>query len=350
MLEKKKKKKKKNKKKKRLGTPYVEPGTIVEGVNDEHNYTYDYGNVVDPPDEEDDMRMLKVTGNPAADFTRAYSVIGSPFSEMWKLVLPPSFVTMQALLVVASYVLKFPGYGRGTLPNTVKHVLVKMIREVPRLFPDLGIKIRYFHNKYYGLGDQQRTVKWDLAKMSQYLQGNSIRQYSTTRYSDTQDSHDCCIAICKAIMGAIIMKNNQSIYTEEQVKQLLEQEETSVEAALDQMGRMGLPHWRTLSDYVLHMRMYVLVVTLMAFQSGVKNYVSPVLIDGLQTEILDTLEFAHFQFDQDMQTTFNKFYREIFHDTKSHEKAKVMFNMMQTLNLDFDNIPNMEKLKQLFSK
>ncbi|EGG13437.1 hypothetical protein DFA_11198 [Cavenderia fasciculata] len=171
--EKKKKKNERITKRKKIG--FIEPGTIVEGVNDEQNFHYHYGPVVNvkgvdtskPWNEEilgqylkdagfvrgsassaskkaqitpnfiqfsdklgqliscvngicnsHPFKRLKLTGNGKIDLENALSAIGSfELFEKTQPRLPPSYTTMTTLFVVAAYIMGLPGFGAGPLPK-----------------------------------------------------------------------------------------------------------------------------------------------------------------------------------------------------------------------------------------
>ncbi|EGG13454.1 hypothetical protein DFA_11215 [Cavenderia fasciculata] len=327
--------KKKIKRKKNKKTPFVEPGIEVAGVNDECNYPYRYGNVIDVKGvdiskdwteeilgqylkeagfvrgsekspsikaeitpiciqfatllmneisrllDQDLEFTLNRTGNGKMDLDRAFTGMATPLFGVMQRHLPPSYTYMATLFVVSAYVMGLPGYGRGPLANIVKVMLVEMNKEIPRNHPYLLAKIKYTNNRYYSLVYQQRFVEWDKPKLTQYLLNNGIRKFSTTKYPATQDNFNyqqlkvkwdrekitkylqhngvrqlrtdkypptkenfnCIIALCKAIIGAFIMKNNTNLYTSEQVMEMLQRDQETVESALDKMGRMALPYW-----------------------------------------------------------------------------------------------------------
>ncbi|EGG13438.1 hypothetical protein DFA_11199 [Cavenderia fasciculata] len=302
-----KKKKKKNEritKKKKIG--FIEPGTIVEGVNDEQNFHYHYGPVVNvkgvdtskPWTEEilgqylkdagfvrgsassaskkaqitpnfiqfsdklgqiiccvngicnsHPFKRLKLTGNGKIDLENALSAIGSfELFEKTQPRLPPSYTTMTTLFVVAAYIMGLPGFGAGPLPNIVKHTLVKMNSEIPRGGHYLLVKIHYSLNLFYAEVDQHYDVVWDQSMLTKFLLGNN----------------------------------------------------ESIESALQEMGRAILPFWDSDEGWSENLSQALFMATLLAFQTGINNYVYPPSINScLKTFILRHLEFPVFDYDDD---------------------------------------------------
>ncbi|EGG13439.1 hypothetical protein DFA_11200 [Cavenderia fasciculata] len=350
---------KKKKKKRKTKVAYVEPGTLVVGINDEHNHIYNYGNVIDvkgvdtskPWTEEILGRYLKdagfvkgsgntpsnkaemtpyyvkfankflflannfrhyrriighfnpieLTGNGMKDFELAYDWIGSSLFEDMKNGQPPSCEIMTTLLLVAAYLMGFPGFGRGSLPK-YKNILVKMNKEIPRDPSQLFIKIKYYYYRYYGLPDQQRSVVWDKDKLTQYLQHNGIRKYSPTRYTKTVENIHYITSLAKFMMEVIITntESNDVLIKIKMEKEKVKQIE-SVESALERMARMAIPHWSKREDrWAIYMKINCAAITLLAFQTGIQDYVYPPLIDGyLKEELLNDLEYDNLAFEND---------------------------------------------------
>ncbi|EGG13449.1 hypothetical protein DFA_11210 [Cavenderia fasciculata] len=359
-------KKKKNRNIKK--TPFVEPGTEVAGVNDEHNYQYNYGNVIEVKGvdikknwteatlgqyfkdagfvkgsgntprnkaeitpffikfasklmsmlqkEDGKVLCLELTGNGMKDFDNAFNLIG--LEQLLHPGMPPSYKRMATFLVVSAYVMGLPGFGRGSLPNIIKDTLVlEMNREIPRNYPDLIIKIQYTWNRYYGLAEQHRLVQWDTQKLAVFLQGNSIRQYSTTRYPRTQRRVDRIIALSHLVICLIIK------YEKINPKDVMIKDE-SVESAIDNMGRLAIRYWNSRQHYAFFMKNYTLAVSLIAFQTGISHFVYPPLIDGyLKQEILNNLEFPHLRMDDgDINECFHDIYYYLNEKKKKKKKKK----------------------------
>ncbi|EGG13446.1 hypothetical protein DFA_11207 [Cavenderia fasciculata] len=269
-------------------------------------------------DSDEKLITLTLTGDGDVDFESAFTIFGSPYSLLWEYLPLPSYNFMLSLLVVGAYVMGLPGYGCGCIPYSIKRHLEKLMIDIdiPRNMSDLGETITKSFNENYCLIQQKqlRSVVWDKTKMEHYLFYNNIRLFSTTRYAATEENLFCTIALCKAIMGNIIMNNNPTIYTVEQTKEVVQREET-VNEALDRLGCMALQHWKTEKVWwAINMKMNVLGVTLMAFQTGV-FHVYPPLIPHLQSEMLNFLPHPYFEFSDDIQTTFNKYYKFIFEDS-----------------------------------
>ncbi|EGG13453.1 hypothetical protein DFA_11214 [Cavenderia fasciculata] len=252
---------------------------------------------------------LEQSGNDMIDYGKAFNLIGGYIDIFESLgpYMPPSYTKMTCLLVVAAYVLGLPGYG--SFVNNVKHTLVEMNKEIPRGIHDLSIKIRY--NRFYGLPDQQKLV-WDKSKLTQYLLTNSIRKYSTTKYPPTKDNFNHIIKICKWVMN-LITKNLGSVMKQGRALELQRQlDRATVEEALQIVGRMAFPLWKARDKWALDMRLYLLFITLLAFQSGVINYIhTPLIIDSLQPETLNSLEHPFYDFDVDIPSSFMRIHNSL---------------------------------------
>ncbi|EGG16762.1 hypothetical protein DFA_07740 [Cavenderia fasciculata] len=348
--EEKKKKKKKNKNKIRKKAPYVEPGDIVKGVNDEHTVIYDYGNVINVknvdtnkewneailgkylkdagfvkglynsasikswmtpiyiqfankllshlPRKDGKSPAVPITGHGQTDFNAAFNTISSETFGNILPNMPSSYKMMTSLLVVAAYVLGFSGFGRGGyLPNIVKHTLVENNAVIPRDFPDLARKVQYHFNVYYGLSGQQVQVVWDKTKLTKYLENNVIRKYTTTKYPATELNITYIITLCKSVMSQIYKLENKSI-----PKDILDVDIEKVELVIDMMGSMAKPYWNEQDIFWYKMRMIILQITLIAFQTGIPNYVHIPLIDScLKQEIIDHLENPIYEFKKDLK-------------------------------------------------
>ncbi|EGG18211.1 hypothetical protein DFA_03698 [Cavenderia fasciculata] len=191
---------------------------------------------------KDEALQVQRSGNGLEDYNKAFKAIGSPILKLLYPFLPPSIIWLATLLVVGAYITGLPGYGRGTLPNTVKRCLVAMNREIPRNHSNLMDKIMYVWNRFHCLPDYQRLVEWNQAKLTQYLKNNTLRQYSTTRYPSTQDNWDRIVILCKLMTTLIVVPNNPQHYSPEFALNFLLEGE-SAQSAMIRMGRMALPHW-----------------------------------------------------------------------------------------------------------
>ncbi|EGG13451.1 hypothetical protein DFA_11212 [Cavenderia fasciculata] len=328
--EKKKKKNKKNKKKSPEKT-FIQPGEYVKGLTDEKDHIYNYGNVFTvkgadtskPWTEEtlgkylkdagfvrgsDTMPYLKAalsplylkfafrlnqdlerTGHGQTDLDMAYSIFGDVLVESDHI--PSSFSIMVSLFVAAAYIIGLPRFGRGDLPNVVKKTLVKMNQEIPRKGVDIGKKIEYTFNKYFGFPDQHRFIEWDLAKMNQYLKFNSVKQFTTTKYPPTEHNLDRVGMLCKMVMAIIIAKDINNKDTQQTGKDPIEME-------LESMGRMILPLWNSKQDWMVDLKIDFVAITLLAFQTGVVNFIYPPLIDPyVKLVILNQLDHGLFNID-----------------------------------------------------
>ncbi|EGG13435.1 hypothetical protein DFA_11196 [Cavenderia fasciculata] len=362
--EKKKKKNKNKNRKKKKKSPLDEPSTL----NDELNYTYNYGNVINvkvdtskpwteatlgkylkdsgfvkgsynTPSNKAQMTPFYVkfankllsrslsqlsnclisfplpeAGNGKDDLEKAYDSIGSPMFEGIMLpFLPPSDMMMGTLLVVAAYVMGFPRFGRGSIPDVIKTTLVQFCSEIPRDLPDLSAKIKDTFNRFFGHVDNQLKVVWDKNTMTQYLLNNGIRKYSTTKYPPAQDNFNIIIELCRMIKKTIIRSNPDNYirrFTQETSLELVNViPNETVESALDRLGRMSVPSWNPEKGWPLDqtLRQCILGVTLLAFETGVVNYIHPGLIDGcIKKEIVAVLEFPCFDDVDDLPTASNR--------------------------------------------
>ncbi|EGG13448.1 hypothetical protein DFA_11209 [Cavenderia fasciculata] len=199
------------------------------------------------------LLCLELTGNGMNDLDNAFNLIGS--RAVLQPSLPPSFYKMASYLVVAAY-------------------------------------IQSTYHQYYGLADQQLKVVWDKTNLIQYLQTNTIRQYSTTKHPATPSNLKRINKIA-TLITLFIIKNSNIIPTHNPYDKTL-----TVDSAIDYMGRMAIQEWKTQAMWTRYMKRLVLSVTIIAFETGVQEFVYPPLIDGcLKQEILNNLEFPHFNLD-----------------------------------------------------
>ncbi|EGG13440.1 hypothetical protein DFA_11201 [Cavenderia fasciculata] len=339
-IDEKKKKKKKDKKKRSssLSAPYFEPGEFVKGLPDEKDYVYNYDNVIDVQVDTEKQWTEATLANYLKDagfvrgsldgyqykksrsniiplfihftnkilfqagkhhnngvfqvggenskvvreeFVEAFSFIGSDVLGKMGTRLPPPYCMMATLLVVAGYTMGFPNYCQGRLADTIKHTLVKFNLEIPRNHQDLAIKTQYHYNRYFSMVDKQRMVEWDKSNLTNYLKYNLIGQYSTTRYPPTEENYERIIAMSKMIMIEVFFNN----YNNEDKPV---DDTDSVEVVLCKMGHMVYKYWAKQDEWAHDMRIRVLVVTLLAFQTGLVNYFFPPLIpDYIKSVVLD---------------------------------------------------------------
>ncbi|EGG13445.1 hypothetical protein DFA_11206 [Cavenderia fasciculata] len=342
-------------------TLIVEPGSVLAGINDEQDYIYDYGNVITvkgvdiskPWTEEklgkylkdagfvkgsantasnkaemtpfylqfsnrvvsiilshqgkfDQFKNMTLTGNGSTDFNNAFSSIATEAFERMRTNLPPSYGFITALLVVGAYQMGVSGFGRGSLPNIVKHSLVERNKEIPRDLPELYTKLNYTFNIYHCIVDQQYKVVWDKTKMTEYLQKNGVRQFRTNRYQRTKHINDNIIDLCKLVMN-LIFRNTKS---KEPVPRM-----DTVESAIDKMGRLAHRHWNSKEQWIHQMILYVVLISLIAFQAGIQDYIYTPLIDGcVKREILNNLEYPSYDFGDDPEKICDYIYAKLYVD------------------------------------
>ncbi|EGG17451.1 hypothetical protein DFA_08446 [Cavenderia fasciculata] len=250
------------------------------------------------PNPNQKAQTYVAKGNLDADYFCCYNPMCTIPFEITNKHMVPAYVTMATMLVVGGYTMGLPGFGRDRIADIIKERLVRLNRSIPRRTPDLTAKIMHTYNRYFGIVDEQLPIVWDLSKLTWYLENNTIRKYRPTKYKLNVKTMTTLTLITEMVV-CDIMDQNRSQYHEKDLLLMSDiHSQKTPEKALDVMGSFAIRHWDVKKQWAQDMRQNVLLITLLAFELGVKNYCHlPLITTCLKRQILLDLEFDNYNYD-----------------------------------------------------
>ncbi|EGG16763.1 hypothetical protein DFA_07741 [Cavenderia fasciculata] len=261
----------------------------------------------------ENYQCVEITGNGKIDLNNAINVLSCQLFQEKNDTIPPSYTLMASLLVVLSYLMGLSGFGRGCIPNIVKKTLVEKNAVIPRIGSELYTKINYCWNRYYALVDQHHKIVWDQSKMTQYLLNNGIRQFSTSKFPTNPENLRNIYIPCKMVVSVInktiLGMDGQKANTPPVV------DIEAAESVIQEMGRMILPLWKSTekaTDFKKAIIISVIKITLLAFETGITNYIYNPLINYLKSDILLHLEHNCFDFKDEIDSTSKIFVQILY--------------------------------------